>query len=112
MNDPILNKLDELINMLGNNEDYKEYLLLREKVLNNKEIVNLIAEVKDCQKLLVKREHNNEPVEELEKKLDDLNKSLNEYPLYCDFIEKQGKLNLVYDGIASQLQDCIDKNVG
>ena len=41
----ILNKVDELVSLIKNSDDYKRYIFLKEEMKNNKEIMNNISKI-------------------------------------------------------------------
>ena len=55
-NQEILNKLDEIINEIETSDEYKKYLLLKEEIGKNKELVILINKVRQLNKDYL---HNN-----------------------------------------------------
>ena len=65
--DEILKKVDEIIDYIENSDNYKKYLIIKEKMNNDQEINDLINEVKHLQKRLAN--HYNKQLEiELEEK--------------------------------------------
>ena len=75
MKNEILNKIDEIISLIEKSDDYQKYLLLKEKMKTNKELNQLINEVRLLQKDVV---HHLNKKELLDKKMEELNN----YPLY------------------------------
>lgn len=49
----ILDKVDEIIDVIKSSPNYQKYLLLQEKMNNNQELISLINEVKNLQKMIV-----------------------------------------------------------
>ena len=47
MNSDVVLKIDELINLLDNSEDVKRLLVLKDKLMSDKELLNKISLVKD-----------------------------------------------------------------
>lgn len=111
MNDKILEKVDDLVNYISNSDTYKDYLYLKSKLNNNTEIKDIIKTIKIKQKELVNKEYHKEDISNLEQELQDLENKLNNYPVYCDFIEKQNELNGIFSSIKQQLEECIDQNI-
>ena len=61
MNIEIINKLDEITNIIDNDKDINEYKKLKEEILNDKELLNKIEKLKKIDKyddnyLLLKKE--------------------------------------------------------
>ena len=77
----IENKIDELFNDFQKQDIYKKYLSVKDKLKNNKEIMNLINEIKRIQKILA----NNKDYT-LQKELKKLYDKLNNYPLYQSYM--------------------------
>lgn len=88
MNNELKKEIDSLINKIEESDIYKEYISLREKVSINSDICNLTKEIKIIEKELVRK-----PSIQKEKELDNLNKELNEIPLYIDYKEALDELN-------------------
>lgn len=77
----IENKIDELFNDFQKQDIYIKYLSVKDKLKNNKEIMNLINEIKRIQKILA----NNKDYT-LQKELKKLYDKLNNYPLYQSYM--------------------------
>ena len=82
----ILNKLDEIINDIETSEEYKKYLVLKDEIKKNKELVLLINKVrqlnKDYSHKLVKKDE-----------LDRLTNELNNHPLYREYLNTISVIN-------------------
>ena len=89
MNKGILDKVDEIINEIENGPEYHQYLLLKEKMQNDKELMKLINEVKVLQKDVV---HHLDKKELLQEKMD----ALNDYPLYREYNNTLYEINNIY----------------
>ena len=50
MNSSIFNKIDEIIEYIQNNSEYKNYLNLKKKLSENKKVEELINKIKQNQK--------------------------------------------------------------
>lgn len=74
-------KIDELFNDFEKTDLCKKYLSVKSKIQNNKEIVDLIKEIKRLQKIAT----NNED-EVIEKQIKELYTKLDEYPLYQSYL--------------------------
>ncbi len=98
-------KVEEIVEIIKNSSEYKEYLLLEEKMKNHSRIPKLIEEIKKSQKELVRLQTEGKNIEEKEKVLSTLEKELLEIPLYNDFIDAQKKLNEVFSLIKETMDN-------
>lgn len=86
LNDEILNKVNEIIEVIKKSDDYQKYLLLQEKMNNNDELISLINEVKELQKMIV---NGKDRENELKEKMDLLENN----PLYREYNNTLGVIN-------------------
>ncbi len=89
MNKEILNKIDEIINLIEDSSVYQKYLTLQREIEKNDELVKLINKVKVLQKDVV---HHLTSKEELNKVMDELNN----HPLYREYNNTLSELNNTY----------------
>ena len=82
----ILKKLDEIINEIETSEEYKKYLVLKDEIKKNKELVLLINKVRQLNK-----DFNHKLVKEDE--LDRLTNELNNHPLYREYLNTISVIN-------------------
>lgn len=87
MND-IEHKIDELFDKVENSSICKDYVKVKEKLINNNEIMKLLKEIKRYQKICT---NNKDP--KLEKDLKELYKKLESYPLYQSYLIKKDELS-------------------
>ena len=87
MND-IKKEIDELFSDFENSKLYQDYLSIKKQLNNNEEIINIIEEIKRLQKIIVNTKDLS-----IENKLDELNKRLEKYPIYQDYVEIVDKIN-------------------
>ena len=92
--------LEELINSFNEDDDFQEYFRVREKVKNNKEIMDLISLVKKLQKELVKSGS-----EEVQKELDDTVSKLESIPLYDTYNKKLEIANQKNELLVKEVND-------
>jgi cell fate (sporulation/competence/biofilm development) regulator YmcA (YheA/YmcA/DUF963 family) len=85
----LIDEFDELLELIKQSDEYKEYVRLKELVSNNEDIKRLTDEIKKIQKRIVRSNGN----KVLEKELESKNIELNSIPLYNDYIESIDKLN-------------------
>ena len=103
MNNEILEKVDEIITFIKETSEYKDYLLLKEKLDSNDKVKSLVSEVKKTQQELVKAEAYKQDIKELEEKYNNLLIELNRIPLYKDYSDSVSKLNEMYSSIKERL---------
>ena len=90
----------ELVKVIKDSDDYKEYLELKEKIKSNKEIIELIDKIKNLQKTYVKSAYLDSNVkQELDNKLE----ILNSIPLYKEYLGKEKKINSIMSNIKEGL---------
>lgn len=104
----LLNKLDELIELIKNTPNYKRYIELKLKMSSNNEIMNIIKEIKKIEQSIVKKEYNKLDFSEEEKKLNELKNKLNEYPSYLEYSYLQEDLNNDFQNIKKIIEDSIN----
>jgi len=92
-NQEILNKVQEIVELIKSSEDYQKYLYLENKMKNHPTIPNIIEEIKKLQKEVVQRESQGLDISSIEQRLSSLEKELKDIPLYQDFLYEQEKLN-------------------
>ena len=96
LNKEILEKVDELVKEIEDSPDYQKYLLLKDKISKNKELMELINKVRVLQKDYV---HHLTKKEELDKLVDELNSN----PLYREYNNTLYEINNIYAIIESKL---------
>ena len=101
MNKEILDKVDEIIKIIEDSDDYQKYLDIKKKISNNKELSKLINEVRVLQKDVV---HQVKKKTELDKKM----KELNNHPLYIEYSNTLYDINNVFSIIESSLNKYFD----
>ena len=90
----------ELVKVIKDSDDYKEYLELKEKIKSNKEIIELVDKIKNLQKTYVKSAYLDSNVkQELDNKLE----ILNSIPLYKEYLSKEKKINSIMSNIKEGL---------
>ncbi len=100
-------KIDELFNDFERTDLYKRYLSVKSKMQNNKEIMDLIKEIKRLQKIAT----NNED-EVIEKHIKELYTKLDEYPLYQSYLiikdELEEELFRIKDPLDKYFKDILN----
>lgn len=107
MRDKILNKTDEIIDIIRESDEYKKYLQVSNKLKNHDEIMNLINEIKSLQKEIVKDKSLNKDTTNIDNEINKKLNQLEEYPIYLEYIYLQEDLNnsiqLVKEGIENYI---------
>ena len=104
MNNEILNKVDEIINLINESDEYKKYLFLKKELENNKEVNKLINEIKILQKDVVHHIKD-------EKELKVREEKLNNIPIYREYQNTLDELNNTYSIIENTLNNYFNKTL-
>lgn len=99
-NEEIKEKARELVKALKEDKRYKEYIRLRDELKNNKDVMDKMNIIKSLQKEYVKGAYLNK---EIELKLKELNKELENNSLYKDYITKEKEINDILMNITEGL---------
>lgn len=110
VNEEILKKVDELITEIKRSSDFQNYKYLTEKLEKNSTIKTKVQEIKQLQKEITKREYYHQDTSEQVQKWNKEVETLQQIPLYQDWITTQEKLNQYCQEIKSQLESCFDFN--
>ena len=108
MEENVLSKVDELVNHIKSSFTYERYLVVKESLNNNKDIMDKIGKVKELQKKIVKLDNSKKSIKEEEKEIDSILKELEEYPVYLEHKELVEKLNYEYSYIKDTIELYID----
>ncbi len=101
----VLQKTDELVEIIKQSKEYKTYLSIKEKMGENEQIHTLIQEIKKQQQYVVRNQLKNQKEDkELKKKI----KALQCIPLYNDYLNAVDDLNHYLEPI-KKLQDYFDQ---
>ena len=106
--DELLNKIDELIELIKNTPNYKKYIELKEIMKNNSDIMSLIKQIKKVEQSIVKKEYNKLDTSEEENKLKELKSELNTYPVYLEYSYIQEDLNNDFQNIKKIIENSIN----
>jgi len=101
-----MEKLDDVINYIMNSDDYKKCIIIKNKMKDNKYLVELIDKVKRLQKEYIKT--NNK---DIKCELDSCIEELNSIPIYNIYLEKLGKVNDMISYVIDELNDYFYKVV-
>ena len=98
----ILDKVDEIIEVIKTSSNYQKYLLLQEKINSNQELINLINKVKDLQKMIVNGK-------DMEKELKEKMSLLENNPLYREYNNTINDINNEFTIVENTLNNYFDK---
>ena len=104
----IENKIDELFNTIKNSKEYLAYQNIGSVLETNKEVNDLVAEIKKLQQESVKLEEENNPkYKEIDKIIEEKVKILNSIPVYQEYLRRIDEFN----NIITQSKDNIEKYI-
>jgi cell fate (sporulation/competence/biofilm development) regulator YmcA (YheA/YmcA/DUF963 family) len=75
---------------------------------NNKEIMSLIKDIKKLEQSIFKKEYNKIDIKDEEKKLKELKKELESFPIYLEYSYLQEDLNNDFQNIKKIIEDSIN----
>lgn len=101
--------LKEIIDEIKLSKYYQDYLRIEEKIKENEEITNLIKEIKDLQKELVKKDYYKKDLSVIEEEYNNKLEELNSYPLYQSYLESQRKVNEKLQYVRVEIQSFFDE---
>ena len=106
--DEVINKVDELIDLIKNDNYYKRYKEISLQMKNNEEIMSTIRKIKSLQKEIVNLEYIKEDVSVLEEEYFLNLDKLNSYPIYQEYTYLQEDLNNMFQNIKGILEQYIN----
>ena len=104
----IIEKTDEIIDVIIKSDKYKKYIDLKNKMSQDKEIMTLIDEVKSLQKKIINETYKGNDVSLFEEKIIKNMELLNNYPIYVEFNYLQEDLNEMFQYMKNTIQDNIN----
>lgn len=105
----LLSKIDELIILVKESNDYKRYLELKKAMEKNNDIMSLINKVKKIEQLIINKEYRKEDTKKEKVELTSLNDELNSYPIYQEYNYLQKDIDSTLQTIKSIIEDSINK---
>jgi len=108
MDNIILNKIEEIVDIIKNSDEYKKYIEISLKMKNNKEIMNLIDEVKSLQKKAVKEESFGNNISSIEEEINKKIKQLEGYPIYLEYTYLQEDLDKSISLVKTTIENYIN----
>lgn len=106
MEEKIIEEVKLLVKNIKNSSSYREYLELKKKLLEDKNIMSLINQIKLYQRKIVRGEITKD---EGEKKIEFLEKKLDKSELYEKYLMKERKLNNTFQAIKISMENYLDK---
>ena len=107
-NEEILKKVDEIINYIESSSNYKKYLLLKEKMKDNKEINDLLEEIKNLNKMIA---NNHKDKNKLEEAINKRNELLMNKPLYREYINTIDEINNTFNIIETSINKYLNEKI-
>ena len=107
----VLKKTDELVDLIIERKEYKNYQKIQEKMEQDKEIMTLIEDVKLLQKEAVKKKSKNEDVKELDKTIEEKLEMLNKIPIYQSYLEIEEEINVILQTVKNTIENHINKAI-
>ena len=108
----IESSIEELFNSINNSNEYKEYKLIVNTLESNKEVIDLIEEIKKLQKEATYLEyHEDNKYKEIDNIIEEKTKELNNNSKYQEYLSKLKKFNNTLLASSSLLEDYIDSKV-
>ena len=104
MNKEILEKIDEIIQIIEKSPEYLKYLDLKEKIKNHKELMELINRVRVMQKDVLHKKNN-------QNELDKLLNELNNNPLYREYNNVIYEINNTYSIVENSINNYFERIV-
>lgn len=101
--------LKEIIEEVKLSKDYQDYLKIEDKLMGNKEITDLISDIKRLQKELVKKEYYQKDLTSVKEEHESKLQKLNSYPLYVGYLESQRKINEKLQYVRGEIQSFFDE---
>ena len=105
----ILNKIEELVQIIKDSDDYKRYLYLKEEMKKNKTLMSLINKIKKKEQELVNKEYRKENVDMLKQEIDSLNEELYSYPSYQEYLYLLEDINNNLQNVRQIIEEALNK---
>ena len=103
---------EEVFESINSSKEYQEYQEIVSILNNNKEVKDLIEEIKELEKEATKLEYNNDDrYKEIDKIIEDKSNKLKENKDYNEYLSKLKKFNNTLLTTSSLLQEYIDEKV-
>ncbi len=108
----INNKIDELFQAINESEEYQDYLKIVKILKEDKELTNLIEEIKQLQKEATILEYqNNTKYKEIDNTIKEKLNILNNNPLYVEYKYKMDELNNIISTSSNMITKYLEEIV-
>lgn len=108
----IESSIEELFDSINNSNEYKEYLSITNELNKNKEVINLIDEIKSLEKEATNLEYNGDSkYMEIDKEIEEKTKILNNNSSYKEYLSKLKNFNNTLLASSSLLEEYVNEKV-
>lgn len=108
----IESSIEELFDSINNSNEYKEYLSITNELNKNKEVINLIDEIKSLEKEATNLEYNGDSKYiEIDKEIEEKTKILNNNSSYKEYLSKLKNFNNTLLASSSLLEEYVNEKV-
>ena len=108
----IESSIEELFNSINNSNEYKEYKLIVNTLESNKEVIDLIEEIKKLQKEATYLEyHEDNKYKEIDNIIEEKTKELNNNSKYQEYLSKLKDFNNTLLASSSLIEDYVTDKV-
>lgn len=104
----VLQEIDQLVEIIECSEEYQAYLRIQQKMSQNKELMQLIDNIKKTEQNLAKKEQLGLNKEDIIQILNELISKLEEYPIYQEYQVRQEDLNQQFQLIKNTINYYFD----
>ena len=105
-------KIDELFEAINESEEYKAYQNIGDVLEKDKEINQLISEIKELQQQSVKlEEEGNEEYKDIDKEIDKKVALLNSKPIYQEYLKRMNEFNDILAMSSNQIENYINSKI-
>ena len=103
--------IDDLVSSIKESDKYKRYILVRDKIKEDKDIMDRINKVKSIQKEIVNLKYKGKDYKDKDLEIDNILKELKSYPIYLEYDYLVEDLNYMLKYIKESIEDEINKIV-
>ena len=96
--------LNDVVDYIKDSDEYKTCLDLKKRMSDNEEVNALVRQVKLLQQKYIKSNYN----KEIKKELDEINKRLDDIPIYVIYKQNLEKVNNMINTVKDELNNYFD----